>query len=536
MKASWAIAALAVAAGAWLRWYQLDIQLLLDDEWHAVHQILHSDAHQIATHFGFADYSIPLTLYYRFLAAHGGLSEWQMHLPVLIAGIGFLVIAPWLLGRDARFEVKCAWVGLLALSPLLVYHARVARPYAIACLLVFAAIALFRRWWLRSGRPRIDVAAYVLCTFTAGYLHPLTLVFSCGPFLYYGIASLARLRSPHTRAEAIHGLTRLAILGVVTLGALAIVLAPPLMNDWQTVRGKAGQDSLTFESAYRTALLVFGTANPFVCAALLLLALSGIRRTWQRDRDLALYWKIIAVAGTTAIIFERPINLDHPLVLARYALPMVPWLLWMVAEGACALFDKAPVVARPALVVIGWAAYFWVGPIPEYLYYPNQFMGHARFQYDYDSAHNPFVTRAPKRPIPEFYRQLSSLPPGSVTLVEAPFRFESYGNPHPWYQEVHRQRVKAGLMEGACPDRSFGEYPEERSDLRFGEHAHLTAILAGRDKSADYLVMHLEGWVCDGAPSVEWPDLGSCVQRIKERLGAPAYEDSQIVVFRLNRK
>ena len=40
---------LAVFAGAWLRWYQLGIQVLLDDEWHAVHRVLHSDAAGIAT-------------------------------------------------------------------------------------------------------------------------------------------------------------------------------------------------------------------------------------------------------------------------------------------------------------------------------------------------------------------------------------------------------------------------------------------------------------------------------------------------------
>jgi hypothetical protein len=67
--------ALAIIAGAWLRWYQLGIQVLLDDEWHAVHKVLNSDAAGIATTFGFADHSILLTLYYRLLALHGGLTE-----------------------------------------------------------------------------------------------------------------------------------------------------------------------------------------------------------------------------------------------------------------------------------------------------------------------------------------------------------------------------------------------------------------------------------------------------------------------------
>src|SRR5271169_5351525 len=81
------VLALALVVGVWLRWYQLRTQVLLDDEWHAVHQVLHSDAFGIATSFGFADHSIPLTLYYRFLALHGGLTEWVMRLPMLLAGI-----------------------------------------------------------------------------------------------------------------------------------------------------------------------------------------------------------------------------------------------------------------------------------------------------------------------------------------------------------------------------------------------------------------------------------------------------------------
>lgn len=74
--AAWTLMlALAIIAGAWLRWYQLGIQVLLDDEWHAVHKVLNSDAAGIATTFGFADHSILLTLYYRLLALHGGLTE-----------------------------------------------------------------------------------------------------------------------------------------------------------------------------------------------------------------------------------------------------------------------------------------------------------------------------------------------------------------------------------------------------------------------------------------------------------------------------
>jgi len=68
------LAAASIGAGIYLRATQLSTQILLDDEWHAIHKLLHSDVKGIVTSFGVADYSIPLTLYYRFLALHGGLT------------------------------------------------------------------------------------------------------------------------------------------------------------------------------------------------------------------------------------------------------------------------------------------------------------------------------------------------------------------------------------------------------------------------------------------------------------------------------
>src|SRR5512138_2104278 len=64
--AGWNLLLLAAfLAGTALRVWQLDIQILIDDEWHAIHKLLHSSPLDIATHLGYADYSIPLTLYFQ---------------------------------------------------------------------------------------------------------------------------------------------------------------------------------------------------------------------------------------------------------------------------------------------------------------------------------------------------------------------------------------------------------------------------------------------------------------------------------------
>jgi len=65
----------AFIAGVALRVWQIDIQIPVDDEWHAIHKLMRAGPLDIFTHVGYADYSIPLTLYYQWLYRTAGLSE-----------------------------------------------------------------------------------------------------------------------------------------------------------------------------------------------------------------------------------------------------------------------------------------------------------------------------------------------------------------------------------------------------------------------------------------------------------------------------
>ena len=524
------LAAGAILAAVFLRWYQLGIQVILDDEWHALNKLLGSDYQGIATTFGFADHSIPLTLYYRFLLLHGGLTEWVMHAPMLAAGIALVVVAPLLLRRETSLSVRAILMALLAISPLLVYHSRTARPYALTSLLTFVAIVALRRWWGREGS-RWGVI-YVASTFLAGYLHVTTLPFTLLPFAYYGVRALATARENLLQYWA--SLRRLAALALVTALPLAAALAPPLLNDWPAFSSKTGADFVTFDSAYRTLLLLFGVAQPAALAVLALLSIYGAARCWARNRELAIYFLVAILAGTAAIAATQPLMIDHPLVLARYALPALPLLLLFLAEGAAAILERLPLRPLHAALAAALAALlWWLGPMPDYLYYPNQFMGHLRFQYDYDRDRNPYRQIAPKH-VPEFYRQLAQHAPASLTLIEAPWRIESHFNPLPWYQEVHRQMVKVGLVTPVCGARDYGEYPATVNSLRLHQFVHLSQVLAGKTYGADYLVMHLASWRTPPDVKPAWPDVAGCLlPRIEQTLGAPIYRDSEIVVFDL---
>ena len=536
--ASWSIvAAAAILVGACLRWYQLPVQVLIDDEWHALHRVLHSDAYGIATTFGFADHSIPLALYYRFLALHGGLTEWVMHLPLLIAGIALLVAAALSFRRETTLAERAAWVALLAISPLLVYHSKTARPYALTSLLTFVAIVAFRRWWKNDGSPGAWAAAYAGATFLAGWLHPITLPFTLLPFAHYGTRALLFDRRTRDSVSLDSALLRLAVLGTATAALLAAALVPPLVNDWSRFSAKAGTDAVTLESVYRTLLMLFGISQPVLLALLVGLTAVGVHRVWQRDRDLVAYLGTVTLGAAIAIALAKPQWIHHPAVLARYLIPALPFLLLFLAEGAVACTEplRRP-AAQTAAIAVAAGLLWWAGPIPDYFYRPNQFMGHLRFQYDYDPAHNAYVLEVPRDPIPEFYRRLGRETPRTLTLIEAPWQLESNFNPHPWYQEIHRQYVKIGLVTPVCGVRDFGEYPATVRALRMREFVHLSEILAGKSYGADYLVMHLKAWKTPPDAEVEWPDVAACLPAIEAKLGAPVFRDAQIVVFDLKKR
>lgn len=516
----------AIAAGAWLRLRGIGSQIIIDDEWHALHKVLRADTLDIVTHLDYSDYSIPLALYFRWLYDTIGITEWGMHLPMLIAGIALIAVGPWLVRAWVSPAVGTTWAALLAVSPLLVYMSRTARPYAFTALSATIALVAFERWFRGDQRRDEWGATYVAATFAGGYLHMTSLAFTLMPFVYFGVHAWRRDRGE---------LRRLLRMGAATGLPLAIVLLPPVMNDWFLFTLKAGADSVTMASSYRTLLMLAGSGHALVAALLVLCGVVGAARWWRRDRGLAGYVFACVGVGALAIMATRPHFVMHPLVFARYLVPALPMLLLLAAEGVVALMPARLGFVRAPLVALLAAAMWWFGPLPAQSLEPNQFTGHLRYQFDYDDMHNPYVRQAPSEPVPAFYRELAKRPPGSVTLIEAPWRLESHFNPHVWFQQVHRQRVLIGLTTPLCGTSNFGEYPESERGMRLANFVHLTALLRGQTFGADYLVLQMRPWSTPPGEDVPWPDMARCMPAIEAALGAPVFVDSRIVVFALRK-
>lgn len=529
--AAWNGALLAAfVGGTALRVWQIDIQVLLEDEWHAIHKLLRAGALDILTHLGGADYSIPLTLYYQWLERHVGLSEWGMHAPSLVAAVVLLLVGPRLIARWSPLPVRAIWLALVGVSPLLVYHAKVARPYALTSLFSFIAIIAFRAWWLH-GRRR-NAVAYVASTFLCGWLHLVSLTFVLLPFVYCAAQSIVRLRASSPaieRQSVMHALRRLVVLGIVTALPLGVALLPPLVIDWSDFTEKAGRDTVSAESIYRTLLMLAGTGHPAIGIAVWASVAFGFVRLRARDADLACYLATIVLAGVAVVAASRAMWISHALVLARYAIPALPFALLFAAEGVfAALVAVASAPLRPLFAAALVAALVATGPIPREWQYPNQFWGHMMYQFDYDPAHNRYVDLVGHVPIPPFYESLRSRAPGSVTLVEMPWRIESQFNPLARYQQVHRQRVLMALITPACGEYDWGQYPESRHGMQMREMVHLSALLRGDIGDADYLVVHRH------PPQEPWPDLRGCLPLVEARFGTPVYRDEQMLVFALH--
>ncbi|MDN5924922.1 MAG: hypothetical protein L0H70_07975, partial [Xanthomonadales bacterium] len=369
----------------------------------------------------------------------------------------------------------------------------------------------------------------------AGWLQLLTLTFTLTPFLIYGVPALAQLARRRYRAEGWCDLQRLILPGLSVVVLLACLLLPPLLNDGAALIGKAGRGAVTWDSGYRTALMMFGVAHPLACAVLALLTLIGSVRLWRRQRELSVYLWLIMLIATSTICLAQPAWIEHPGVLARYLMAGLPLLLLFVAAGIVAVLQRwgrnIPAAGRALLAMV---ALFAGGPLPYQLYWPNQFMGHARFQFAYDPLTALLDTGMKLNKVSPFYFALARQPPRSLTVIEAPWRPESNFIALPWYQQLDRQYRKIGLLTPLCGARGWAEYPATDTHLHLDAFAHVTQLLHGDNQGADLLVMHRHPWTSLPWQRLRWPDMPACLAKIEARLGQPFYRDAQIAVFALS--
>ena len=518
---------LAVVAGTALRLYQLRDQVLVDDEWHALHALLAGGPLDVLLSFGASDHSIPLTLYDMLLERTIGLTELGMRLPALLAGTAALVVIPWL-ARDlagTRASVLLAW--LLAISPLAVFYSRYARPYAIAMLLCFVALVAFERWQRGDGR-RWQVA-FVACAVLAPWLLLVVLPVVVAPLVLAAFASLSG-RSAARPGRALVA-TALAILAGWT-----VCLAPPLLANLGALADKVARGSLDAATLPGASELLLGTTSLALRVVCLAAACAGAVVLWRRQPRFAATIALAALAQMAGLLVLQPNGLRFAIVFARYGFALLPFLLLTIALGLDsadrALAARVRALPRHALAAAVLLALLLLGPLPWIDRFPNDFTNHASYQADYRPGR--YFERFRPAAVPDFYAQLAQRPPGSVTIVEAPWHF--FWHSLAWAQRIHRQHVVVGFVDRGTGTVRGGEVPHDRAGIRLRNALYVGDAAALRARGVDYVVFHHDAatemrvpFPVAPVPIAEW------LAEFRRSYGAPVFEDGAITVFAVPR-
>lgn len=525
--------ALVLAAGVALRFWQLGDQVLIDDEWHAIHKLMRSGLGEIFLSFGHADHCIPLTLWFRWLAETVGLSEWRMRAMPVLAGCLSMVVMPMVLKPWLKAPERWLFAALIAVSPLLIHFSRYVRPYAASVLLGFVAVVALWRGWHEGSRAWLGT--FIVCAVLAAWLHPLTLLFTGSALLWFGVQALIELR----RTGRWSALMRIALIGSITGFAAAALVLPPLLADPSAMLSKSGIDRIEWRTWLWSWELMVGTARPLLLLPVTLLAVTGACVLWRRCRAFLAYWLWLCAVSLIVILALNPAWIQHALVLVRYTAVAQPFVLALIALGAWVavewLMSRWPVRRGSSLIAVILTGSIPLllliyGPLPEVYRGHNQFTSHMRYHFDFDFEDSIYTRVMAEAPVPQFYARIAA-EPGHWMLIETPWHFESHYSPLSEYQRGHQMPLKIGMISGLCTDWTYGELrPDLDLSIRFRHFVFLTDVLAGGADENRFVVFHR------GTPFGEvreLPAIEGCIEAFRERFGEPWHEDRQAVIFRL---
>lgn len=523
--------AVAVAFGTWVRYQQWFDQVLIDDEWHLVHRLVLSTPREMFLDFGYSDYGIPLGLAYSALGALTGLSESALRLPMLVAGVATLVLLPALVLRRVGLGAATIFAWLLAISPLLIVYSRLARPYALIVLFVWIAVFAFARFVARpQGGWGIGLAA-VVTSALATWMHLAMAAFVAAAVI---VAALPALRMEPVQRRS--RLLRIAYLAVPIAMLVAALVLPPLLAHPEAMALKSGVAQPNLDTLLGAWFAWLGTTSPWMAAAALLLAFAGARRL-VREVPEALALALGVAFALLLVMVSQPASSQFGIILARYLLPGLPLALLAVAVGAMMIvraaaraMPRAAYAGAGTLAVISLVALIVSSPVREWWERPNRHALHMQYYFDFRPGHNVYAPHLDAIPDTGFWRLLSRYPPNTLEIAAAPFYFESFNWNAPEWERESGQAVIPGYLSGLCVDWRWGEVPSGPR-FAFRNAVHLGDPREVAARGVDLVVWqksYVRGTDLVGEETMQ------CAAALRERFGAPVYEDRVVLVFAVN--
>ncbi|MBF0515910.1 MAG: hypothetical protein HQK97_02160 [Nitrospirae bacterium] len=526
----------AVAIAAALRAYQITYQIIADDEWHALHKVLNSTMLAIISNPGETTDSVPMTVFYKFMLEHVMLSEWVMLAPSLVFGMLTVVTLPAaareIIGGRAATLLAC----LIAISPLLIFFSRLARPYAFIPVLTFGGVMAFLKW--SGGRGKRWAVIYVICAVAAPYLHLTALPFLAAPLFILPVEKLWQRYSSNPAASTSRTSNYETIIVYTIVPVLSSLLVYLVLRDSSgSFAAKISKDRPTVETCIETLKLFYGVQHAWVVGVLIAASVVGLMQILKMHRRFALYVLSACIFQILFIAVSGPFASNAPAVFSRYVLSLLPVLL-MFTAAAVVYFDSAlRGIIRwwpHALGIFIVLTLLIFSPLKTIYYQPNSFTNHALFQHNYNPD-NKYAAKLRPKSIPQFYYNLAKLERNSITIIEAPWYYPYQSNAiYVYYQQVHRQRVVIGFV-GTDLIR-FGEFPIN-GRARFRNFVHLSDNQADNQalkmRTIKYVVFHLNLFDevtsrYSGAVAV---DMTGWIAYYKSIYGIPVYMDDKIVVF-----
>jgi hypothetical protein len=464
--------AVVVLAGAALRVAYAGDEVPFGDELHALHRATVWSFGRILTSYSGTDYCQPFALYLKVLRDTLGWNEWLLRGPGIAAGILLVALAARVGARRLRATESLLVTGAMALSPQLVFHARQARPYAIAMLLVaLAALGVFA--WRRRGERRLLLAA-AACGASALHFH-----LACAPTL----AALALYTGLRFRGGRTRGARRDRVQAAALFAALAaLFLGPSLPSIARQIVEKTASGAATLATLRHALRLLHGLPLDLPLPVWLLLTAAGAAALWRRYPEQTACGLLAIAVQLAALYALQPLRLESSAVLLRYLSPVLPFLLALLGCALAWPLERLPGRAWKSGAAVALLATFGAYHLAAYHYGAR-----ARVVVDADSSLQrlPLLPRRhpPARSPSHFYETLAtSLAPGA--LIECPY--DLFLPTYAFYQLAHGRRVYEGVLDPGLAQILF----PQGVPLRFHSLVDLTRSGSVRPPDARYLVVH----------------------------------------------